>query len=424
VKTKRVEAIVAIALSSLLVSPSYARGGGGFGGGSFRGGGGFGRGGFDRGSFARGFGGGGFSGLDHGSFAGEGGRSFANSPYFAGARSGYGEGFGGHVTQRDFGEGFGNIAGTRSVNPVATEHPAVGQASTFANRFGSGNMAGSFNRENLSNQHFTNMDQPTLTNQGQSIRNSFNQNGNHYNQFNQYNANRWGNHPYAAFDAGRYYNQNHGWWGYPGGWYAPGWGSMEAAEATAWTCMGLTSLTAFLGMANLGRSNSPNYGGNVIYEGDTIYIDGQPSGSADQYYQQAQQLAARAGTDENPESHKSEKWEPLGVFSLAEPGQTQSTMIFQLAINKHGTVRGNYFNQITNESAQIHGSLDKKTERVSWTIGKKTDTVFDTSLSSLTKDNSPILVHFGASNTEQMALIRLNQPPVNGPAPNAPSIQG
>lgn len=66
-------------------------------------------------------------------------------------------------------------------------------------------------------------------------------------------------------------------------------------------------------------------------------------------------------------------------------------------------------NQLTNEKSQVYGALDKKTQRISWTIGQNNTTVFDTSLSTLVKDDSQVLVHYSATNTQEMALIRLSQ---------------
>ncbi len=85
-------------------------------------------------------------------------------------------------------------------------------------------------------------------------------------------------------------------------------------------------------------------------------------------------------------------------------------MLFQLAIDKDGTVRGNYFNQLTQESSTIYGSLDKATQRISFTIGQKNSTVFDSSLADLTKQDAPVLVHYGPTNTQPMMLVRLEQP--------------
>ncbi|HEY9786457.1 MAG TPA: hypothetical protein V6D17_13705, partial [Candidatus Obscuribacterales bacterium] len=133
-------------------------------------------------------------------------------------------------------------------------------------------------------------------------------------------------------------------------------------------------------------------------------------GTTQQYYQQAQQLAAAGAQAPSANAASADAWRPLGVFSLAQKGQTQSTMLFQLAINKDGVVRGNYFNQLTNESSEIYGSLDKKTQRISFSLGENNNTVFDTTLSDLMKDDAPVLVHYGPNTTQGMMLVRLQQP--------------
>lgn len=186
--------------------------------------------------------------------------------------------------------------------------------------------------------------------------------------------------------------------------------------------MGLTTLTSFLGIAALADSDKNNGNGNsvsnVTYEGPNVYINGNPAGTQADYYNQAEQLASAGQqyVDTTSNSGSSgggnSQWQPLGVFSLAQKGQTQSSMLFQLAINKDGIVRGNYMNQLTNETDQVYGSLDKKTQRISFTIGQNTDnsTVFDTSLSDITKDDAPVLVHYGPNNTQAMMLVRLPAP--------------
>ncbi|MGH9547859.1 MAG: hypothetical protein ACRD3W_00730, partial [Terriglobales bacterium] len=227
------------------------------------------------------------------------------------------------------------------------------------------------------------------------------------------------NHPYNGWN---------GYHGY-GGWGGYGWGYSPAA---AWTFAGLTSATAlcgFLGMAALaGGSSQPVSYSNVTYNGGNVYVNGVPEGSSAQFYQQAQQLAGSAYTAPTEQTDPdfqisdsstagsattppSDQWKQLGVFALAEPGQTQSNMLLNLSINANGIVNGEYLNQLTNETSQVYGALDKSTQRISWTIGKNPNTVFDAGLGDLVKDDSSVLVHYGPNDTQRMALIRMKQPP-------------
>jgi hypothetical protein len=440
-KTARL--IVALSFISLLVVPnSEGRGfgGRGFGGGGFSRGS-FGGGGFDRGGFSRGgFGGdGGFN---------RGGMNRAMTPegfarYGGGARNMSEMGAGAFPRSAYGGGGFSSIAGAKagSVNSLGL----AGQTrfsqfsghnpSQLASDGSLGSVAG---RENqFSNRNFQNVD----ANRVNAERgNTFNTNINRGNISTGYHPNYgaygryggYGYHPYGAYGYHRY-GAYGGIYGYPGGWYNPGF-----MEASMWTCMGVSTLSSFLGIAALSNSKKSSPASNVTYEGDNVYINGQP---AQQYYQQGQQLAASANAAANQQYPNTtttplnqqlaynpegagqfpgtgaatgapvEKWEPLGVYGLTEPGQSQATMLFQLAINKDGIIRGNYLNQITNERAQIHGALDKSSQQISWSVGSNADTVFDTSLSELMKENGQVVVQFGPNNTQTMSLVR-QKPPV------------
>ncbi len=41
----------------------------------------------------------------------------------------------------------------------------------------------------------------------------------------------------------------------------------------------------------------------------------------------------------------------------------------QLAVNKSGTLAGNYSDLISGTTVPIQGAVDKKTQRVAWTVG-------------------------------------------------------
>jgi hypothetical protein len=487
VRTNNIRVYLATLLSIFMALPApvlargFGGGGGGHfggarfgGGGSHFGGGGGGFGGRSPSSFGGGFGGaGGRGGMggDRG-FAGAGGmgsgqgfagnrgmgtgsgfggdRGFGNGQGFAGNKGfGNGSGFGG---DKGFGnggtgfggdKGFGNGAGFAGNGGFGnrpgfdgfggdhgfgnggfqTNHPNFGEGGHFPTDGGFGGISGNLNR----NPH--NISASSLDNQGKSMRNSFN--GDTVNNFNHYGG--YGNHGWANGYAHGYANGfYHGSWNYPGGWYCPGW-----SEGAAWTFMGVSALTEFLGIGMMAAASHGGGGGgknsgnvtNVTYEGDNVYINGVPSGTAAQFYNQAQQLAGQAcqqpsynnyssyyanlpsGTQSSasPPPDANEQWQPLGVFALAEPGQTESNMLFQLAINKAGIIRGNYMNQLTNEKSQVYGALDKKTQRISFTIGQNNSTVFDTDLATLVKDNSQVLVHYSPTNTQEMAFIRMSQ---------------
>jgi hypothetical protein len=228
-----------------------------------------------------------------------------------------------------------------------------------------------------------------LNNQANNIRNSFN-------QYNQNNFVRNVNYP--AYGGGQWNNWHNGWWGNAGAWYPPNW-----SAATGWAFAGTAAISGLLGLTVGALSSVP---APVVYQGDTVVVNGQPYCSAEQYYDQALQLAMT-----QPPAVVSDDWQPLGVFGLATPGSPQATMMLQLAINQNGQIAGNYLNQVTGETATISGWMDSNTQRVTFMIGNNNNIVYDTSLPALMQGETTLLVHYGAENTQQMVLVRVPQPP-------------
>ena len=149
-----------------------------------------------------------------------------------------------------------------------------------------------------------------------------------------------------------------------------------------------------------------DYGNTVTYRDDNVYVNGQDAGTADQYYQQASTLAEDgAQADASPDGD----WLPLGVFALTQASGTSSEVTIQIAVNKKGVIRGNYTDTKTNATQPVQGSVDKKSQRVAFTVGDNTTNVIETGLYNLTKDEAPCLLHFGKDRTEQWLLVRLQK---------------
>jgi hypothetical protein len=83
---------------------------------------------------------------------------------------------------------------------------------------------------------------------------------------------------------------------------------------------------------------------------------------------------------------------------------------FNLAVNRQGALRGNYTDTVSDQNQPVHGSVDKSTQRIAFTVGDNTRNVVETGLYNLTKDEAPALIHFGSDRTEQWLFVRLNSP--------------
>jgi hypothetical protein len=113
---------------------------------------------------------------------------------------------------------------------------------------------------------------------------------------------------------------------------------------------------------------------------------------------------------------ENEEWQPLGVFALVRGEEQTSDKLFQLAVNKDGVIRGNYYDAIADSTTPVYGSVDKRTQRAAWSVGEKQDVVFEAGIANLTRGETPILVHYGKDNTQQFTLVRIEQP-AGEPAP-------
>jgi hypothetical protein len=201
-----------------------------------------------------------------------------------------------------------------------------------------------------------------------------------------------------------------GWWGrYPGCWGYPGWGGDWAWGYTGWP-----ALAGWWGMSAASAPIEYDYGNSITYQNDNVYYGSQQIEPAATYYDQAQTLAQSVPVPNSSTNvltqSQAKDWKPLGVFSLTQGSETNTTTMFQLAVNKKGAIRGNYYNTLTQEVKPVKGSVDKKIMRAAWTVGGNKNVVYDTGMANLLQPQSTVLVHLGKSLTQQWTLVRLDQP--------------
>jgi len=184
------------------------------------------------------------------------------------------------------------------------------------------------------------------------------------------------------------------WWGYPS------WG-------------GLQSWFPYYGW------NTPYYygygpGGNIVYNGGTVYMNDVPIATAADYAASAAEIAA-VPTPSNPDA--AVDWLPLGTFALSESDTDKDpSRVIQLAVDKEGIISGTMHNKATNQTFPVQGRVDKETQRVAFTIGDAKDVVFETGIYNLTQQQTPVLVH-GDGREETYLLLRLELPKDGAAAP-------
>jgi len=151
-----------------------------------------------------------------------------------------------------------------------------------------------------------------------------------------------------------------------------------------------------------------DYGASLVINNNNVYWNGEEIATADQYATQAIAYSD-AGRLANPDPN--EEWQPLGVFGLIQGQEQQAQQTFQLAVDRAGIVRGNYYDANVDNTLPVYGSVDPRTQRIAWSVGDKKTVVFETGLNNLLQPQTAVLVHHGTEQTVQMMLIRLDQPP-------------
>jgi hypothetical protein len=213
---------------------------------------------------------------------------------------------------------------------------------------------------------------------------------NNYRQQNLLDSRWWSNHPQLANEYWHnqvWHNRDWHYWWRPATW----------AIVAGWFPWGWSSPVSY------------DYEDNPRYDNDIVYMNGEQVGTADDYYQQATQLASTAKDDTADKT----EWLPLGVFALSRGDTGASNTVLQLAVSKEGVISGTYYNSDTDIARPVKGSVDQKTQRAAWTFadGKDTNIVMETGINNLTQDQSELLVHFGKDMAQQWLMVRLQEPP-------------
>lgn len=280
---------------------------------------------------------------------------------------------------------FLNLPGTgRPSTLPATNRPNIGDRPNAGNRPNIGNNIN--NRPNIGNRINTGDITINRNKQYNDIRNRWNNVNVNRRPF--YNPRWWNNYP-TTLPAWRWH---HGWANYPPGW--------------CWRHAGWAAFGTWLVWDAITTPRVYNYGSNVVYRDNYVYVDNQQVASVDEYYQQATSIAESVP---EPEEEQEIEWMPLGVYAITQENATETGYLLQLAISKEGIVAGTLWNELSDEGRPIEGMVDRESQRVAlkFSDGKNTDVVFETGLQNLTQDESTALVHYGSLRTDTWLMVRL-----------------
>lgn len=148
----------------------------------------------------------------------------------------------------------------------------------------------------------------------------------------------------------------------------------------------------------------------MVIQDNSVFINGEEVATVDEFAQSAADLATVDPPVREEEADEAE-WMALGTFAVsASEEDVDPTRIVQLAVSRQGIISGTFYNTETNEAQSIQGQVDKETQRVAFRIGESEDVVVETGLYNLTREEAPILIHYGPHEFDSYLLVRLDDP--------------
>ena len=192
------------------------------------------------------------------------------------------------------------------------------------------------------------------------------------------------------------------------GWYrlhASAWQPARWRVASIWVAPPWPAVARFCAVS--GPPVVYDFGSTAVIDSGEMYLDGTKVASAADF---ADKALAVADSGRQAQLAEEEKWQPLGVFGLVRGEEQEPQAVLQLAVNKDGIIRGNYYDPLADNNMPVYGAVDRTTQRAAWSAGDKKTVVMEAGLRNLTEAETTTLVHYGNTRTRQMTLVRLQQP--------------
>ena len=176
-------------------------------------------------------------------------------------------------------------------------------------------------------------------------------------------------------------------------------------DGNAWKWATWAGLTGWVGWS-WGTPYYYDYG----YYDDEDYEDGSyvyAEDTTQDYTQQTQEIATTV------EEQQDSDWMSLGVFSLVKDRDAIGTpnVYIQLAINREGNIAGTFYNTTTDKTYPLEGLVDTESQRAAWMMAdSKNAPILETGIYNLTKDETPVRITFADNSTQDVLLVRLEDP--------------
>jgi hypothetical protein len=146
-------------------------------------------------------------------------------------------------------------------------------------------------------------------------------------------------------------------------WYAKHPQAWRPAKSSAdwWKTADVATISAWLGKPVTAAGTTADGGGAVATAGGV-------NASADGL----QSVLVLPAGHQNAVGPADSDWLPLGVFAVVPPGTPDTAQAHnyqQLAVDRQGTIKGNFFDTISGTVQPITGTVDRTALMASWTVG-------------------------------------------------------
>jgi len=176
-------------------------------------------------------------------------------------------------------------------------------------------------------------------------------------------------------------------------WYADHPKAWQATHphADAWAAVTTAGVAAWLGWA--AYVDTPVYGGTY----STTYVYEQPAATADEG---AADVSRDSDDSQSDADGNAGEWLALGAYSVQSSSGEPSSRFFQLSTNRQGELRGVYYDEISDSSQNLSGTIDQSSRVATWTLDTNEATTFRANLNDLTQATGTVEVTQPSGNQQ------------------------
>jgi len=101
-----------------------------------------------------------------------------------------------------------------------------------------------------------------------------------------------------------------------------------------------------------------------------------------------------------------EEWFPVGIYALATTKDAPAMLMLQLVVDHQGTLRGVYYDSVTDSSHNLVGTLNPNTKIAKWRLESSSQVSFQASIDELTQPSGTLQV-IVPSGPQQWRIARV-----------------